>query len=66
VHLVLHGFEEIDADLQGGIVVDAGGIDVGDFLVEPPLRGTDVLDAAQQFFEVVEWLIRISVVHHPA
>jgi hypothetical protein len=59
VHLVLHRLEEADADVQRRVVVDAGGVDVGDLLVETPLRGADVLDAAGQFVEIVEGLIRV-------
>jgi hypothetical protein len=53
VQLVLHGGEEVLAQLVPRVVVDAGGIDVGDLLVEQPLRGPDVADALQQFVEVV-------------
>ena len=59
VHFVLHGFEKAEAGFGGGIVIDAGGVDVGDLLVEPPLRGADVLDAAEQLLEIVEGLVRV-------
>ena len=59
VHFVLDGLEKLDADLQGGAVVDAGGVYVGDFLVKAPFRGADILDAAQQLVKVIKWLIRI-------
>jgi len=44
VQLVLHGLEKVDTDLKGGVIIDAGGINIGDLLVKPPLRGSDVLD----------------------
>ena len=59
VHLVLHGLEELNADLRGRVVVDAGGVDVRDLLIEPFFRGADCLDAFQQFIEVIEWLVWI-------
>ena len=30
VHFILHGLEELDADRLGGVVINAGGVDVGD------------------------------------
>ncbi len=59
VHLVLHGLEELDAVRLGGVVINAGGVDVGDLLVEPPLGGADVLNPAEQFVEVIEGLVGI-------
>ena len=44
VHFVLHGLEEPDALRLGGVVINAGGVDVGDLLVEAPLGGADVLN----------------------
>lgn len=38
VHRVLDRLEEADAFVRGRIVVDAGGVDIGDLLVEAPLR----------------------------
>ena len=35
------------------VVVDAGGVDVGDLLVEEPLAGANVANPRQQFVEVV-------------
>jgi len=35
------------------VVVNAGGVDVGDLLVKPPLAGADILDAAGQLLEVI-------------
>ena len=59
VHLVLHGFEELNADFQGGIVVDACGVNIRDFLVEASLGCADILDPAGQFLEVIEGQIRV-------
>ena len=53
MQLVLHGGKEGLADRVGRVVVDAGGVDVRDLLVEQPLRGADVADALEQFVEVV-------------
>ena len=53
VHLVLHGLEEQLGQLGLRVVVDAGGVDVGDLLVEQPFAGADVADAGEQFVEVV-------------
>ena len=41
------------------VVVDAGGVDVGDLLVKPPLAGADVLDAAGKFLEVIVAHLRV-------
>jgi hypothetical protein len=49
VQLVLHGLEKLDALRPGGVVINAGGVNVRDFLVKPPLRGADVLNPAEQF-----------------
>ena len=54
VQFVLDRLEEADADVLRRVVVDAGGVDVGDLLVEAPLRGPDSLDPARQLLEVVE------------
>jgi len=59
VHFNLHGLEKLDALRVGGIVIDAGGVDVGDLLVKPPLGGADVLNPAEQFIEVIEWLVGV-------
>lgn len=45
VHFVLYGFEEFLRELIVAIVVDAGGIYIGDLLIEEPLAGADVADA---------------------
>jgi hypothetical protein len=51
------------------VVINAGGVDVGDFLIKAPLTGADVLDAAGQFLEVIVAFLRIFqaiVIEHEA
>ena len=57
VELVLHGGEKGLADLGVGIVINAGGVDVGDLLVEKPLGGADVLNPPEQFLKIIEGLV---------
>ena len=59
VHFVLHGLEELDALRLGGVVINAGGVNVGDLLVESPLGGADVLNPAEQFLEIIEGLVGV-------
>lgn len=59
VELVLDGLEEGQAYLLGGVVIDGGSVYVGNFLVESPLGGANVLYATQELVEVVEWLVRV-------
>ncbi len=59
MELVLHGLKERDALRLRRVVINAGGVNVGDLLVEAPLGGADVLNPAEQFLEVVEGLVRI-------
>ena len=59
VHFVLHGLEEFDALRLRGVVVDAGGVDVGDRLIKPPFGSADILNPPQQFIEVVERAVGI-------
>ena len=59
VNLVLNRFKKKKTDFLCGVIVEAGGVDVRDFLVEPPLGGPDILNSAHQLFEIVEGLIRI-------
>ena len=59
VDFVLNGLEEGKAGLVGGIVVDTCRVDVGDFLVKPPLGSADVLDPPCEFFEVIEGLVGV-------
>jgi hypothetical protein len=47
VQLVLHGGEKALGGLGGDVVVDGGGVDVGDFLVELALAQADLADALQ-------------------
>ena len=53
VGLVLDRLEESLGDFGVGIVVYAGGVDVGDFLVEEAFAGADIPDAGQEFVEVI-------------
>ncbi len=53
VHFVLDGGEELLGVFGVGGVVDAGGVDVEDFLVEAALGGADVADAFEEFSEVI-------------
>ena len=69
VQLVLNCLKELNADVLCRVVIEAGRVDVGDFLIEAPLRRADVLNPPQQLFEVVEWLVGILqplVVHDEA
>ena len=52
--LVWDRLEKADADFPRGVIINAGGIDAGDFLVEPPLGSADVLNPPREFLEVVE------------
>lgn len=49
----------IDADVERRVIVDTGGIDIGDLLVKGPLRGADNLDTAGKFFKIVKRLLRV-------
>ena len=53
VQLVLHRLEKHLGQLRIAVVVDAGGVDVGDLLVEEPLAGANISYAGQQFIEIV-------------
>jgi len=52
VQLVLHRIEKHLGQLRVAVVVDAGGVDVGDLLVEEPFAGANVPYAGQQFVEM--------------
>lgn len=52
MHLVLDGLKETLGHLGPGIVVDAGGVNVCDLLVEEPFGQTNVANACEQFVEV--------------
>jgi hypothetical protein len=51
--LFLDGGEELAGGGMVAVVVDAGGEEVGDLLVEEAFAGADVADAFEQFIEVV-------------
>lgn len=53
VHFVLHGGEELAGYFGVRGVVDAGGVDVQNLLVEAPFRGADVADALQLLLEII-------------
>jgi len=53
VELVLHGGEETLGGGRAQIVVNGGGVDIGDFLVELALAQTNFADALELFFEVL-------------
>ena len=59
MHLVLDRLEKKKADLLRRVVINAGGVDVRDLLIEPPLGSADILNPARQFLEVVERLVGI-------
>ena len=52
MQLVLHGGEEAHGGDSGDVVVDRGGVDVGNFLVELALAQADFPDALELFLEV--------------
>lgn len=57
MHLVLHRLEKFDAFGKRRVVIDTGGVDVGDLLAETALGGPDILNPAKQLIEVIERLI---------
>jgi hypothetical protein len=59
MHLVLNGLEELNADIQGWIIVDTGGVNVGDLLIKPSFRRSDILYAPFELFKIIEWVVRI-------
>jgi len=52
MQFVLHGGKETLGGLGGQVVVNGGGVDVSDFLVEFTLAHTDFPDALELFFKV--------------
>ena len=70
VHLVLHHRIEAFGGGGGAVVVDSGGVQVGDLLIELALAGTDLPDALQLFLKVfvgqIGALLEPFVVHDPA
>jgi hypothetical protein len=62
-------WKNADARRLGGVVIDAGGVDVRNLLIEAALAGADVLNAASQLIEIIEGLIRVFqalVIQHKA
>lgn len=59
MELFLHGLKKLDALRLRRVVIDAGGVYIGDFLVETSLRGADILNPSQQLFKIVKGLVRI-------
>jgi hypothetical protein len=53
VHFVLDGLKEELGQLGGRVVVNAGGVNVGDLLVEQSFARADVADAGQELVEIV-------------
>src|SRR5271157_3098455 len=53
VHLVLHRLKELPCQLGVAVIVDAGGVDVGNLLIEEPLAGANVTNPRQQFVEII-------------
>jgi len=59
MHFVLYCLEKADADIQGGIVVNGGRIDISDFSIDPLFRGADIQNTAEQLVKIAKGLIRI-------
>jgi hypothetical protein len=53
-HLVLYRGEEGLRPLRLAVVIDAGGVEVSDLLVEPLFRSADLANLLQQFVEIIE------------
>ena len=51
--LILHPCEKQPCRFCLGIIVNTGGIDVGDLLVKPPFRKTNLTDAFQLFLKII-------------
>ena len=67
MHLVLYRGEKILGEWELRVVIDTGGVDVGDLLVKAPLAGADVLQAAGQLVEVIAPLagvLQARIVQH--
>lgn len=67
--LVLHRGKELLRQRCGGVVIDTGCVDVGNFLVEAPFAGANVLQAAGQLVKVIETLAGVFqalVIQHKA
>lgn len=71
VELILYPCKKLLCGFRRGVVVQRSGIDVRDFLVEPPLGKTDLANPLQQVVEVLPRQHRAAVfqpliVHGPA
>jgi hypothetical protein len=68
MELVLHGGEKALGGGGGDIVVDRGGVNVADFLVELPLAQADFPDALELFLEIffTEDGAVVSAAHQPS
>ena len=70
VHLVLHRGIEAFGGGRGTIIVNGGGVQVGDLLIELALAGADLPDALQLFLKVfvgqIGALLEPFIVHDPA
>ena len=51
--LVLHRSEKILGERMVGVVIHAGCVDIGNFLIKAPLAGADVLQTAGQLIEII-------------
>ena len=53
VKFVLHGGEKALSGGGGAIIVDGGGVDVGDFLIKLSLAEADLADTLELFLEIL-------------
>lgn len=60
VHFVLHGLEELNADLHCWVVIDTGGIDVRDFLIKPALGGADILTSRLPAWRTDKYFLTVA------
>jgi len=54
VHFVLNGFEKIDADIQRGVIINTGRINIGNLLIKTPLGSSNILNAPFKFFKIIK------------
>lgn len=70
VQLILHGSEETFGGSSGGIIINLGGVDVGDFLVALPLTQANLAYLGElpleEFVGEVAALLQAFRVHRPA
>ena len=67
--LILNSLEKGNTFLGGGIVVNTGGVNIGNFLIKTAFRGSDVLDATEEFFKIIKGMVRVLqafVIKHKA